>query len=112
VAVAQNGVEAVEFSRLTNYDAILMDCQMPEMDGYEATGLIRKREEGGRRTPIIALTANDRDEHRRKCKAAGMDDFLAKPVNAEQLLKTLRQWIDWRVDAETIPNQAPAQQAD
>ena len=104
VAVARNGIEAVEFSRLFTYDAILMDCQMPEMDGYEATGLIRKREAGGKRTPIIALTANDEDQHRGRCISAGMDDFLAKPVNAERLLKTLRKWVSWPVEAGVIGN--------
>ncbi len=99
VAVAQNGLEAVEFSRLIAYDAILMDCQMPQMNGYEATGLIRKREAGGKRTPIIALTANDEDQQRDRCISAGMDDFLTKPVNAERLLAALRKWVSWPVES-------------
>jgi PAS domain S-box-containing protein len=88
-----NGLEAVESCLRTRYDAILMDCQMPEMDGFEATGFIRKAEGDERRTPIIALTASIHAEDRTQCLAAGMDDFLSKPVHLETLASMMRQWV-------------------
>jgi CheY-like chemotaxis protein len=91
VQVAQNGREALELAQKHKYDAILMDCQMPEMDGYRATTEIR-RAERERRTPIIALTAHALPGDREKCIASGMDDFLPKPVEFEQLVRTLQQW--------------------
>jgi PAS domain S-box-containing protein len=91
VDVAQNGAEAVGLSETNSYDVILMDCQMPVMDGLEATENIRRR--GGRRIPIIALTANAMDGERERCLQAGMDDYLAKPVGTDELTAKLRQWI-------------------
>jgi len=93
VDLAENGAEAVEMARMGLYDLIFMDCQMPEMDGYEATALIRRHERGSHeRVPIIALTANAMMGDRDRCIEAGMDDYLAKPVSRESLEKTLRQW--------------------
>jgi signal transduction histidine kinase/CheY-like chemotaxis protein/HPt (histidine-containing phosphotransfer) domain-containing protein len=94
--VTKNGADALDALEHESFDAVLMDCQMPEMDGFEATAAIRKREslEGGeRRLPIIALTAGAVEGDRDKCLAAGMDDYLSKPFSAEQLEAVLRRWL-------------------
>jgi PAS domain S-box-containing protein len=88
-----NGIEAVEACARQTYDAILMDCQMPQMDGFKATAFIRQREGLSHRTPIIALTASVTAEDRQRCLSAGMDDYLSKPVPREALASTLRKWI-------------------
>jgi CheY-like chemotaxis protein len=96
VDVASNGLEAVAMWRQFPYDAIFMDCQMPEMDGFEATAEIRRREQGSGNTPhtpIVALTANTMRGDREKCLAAGMDDFLPKPIQFPTLYRTLERWI-------------------
>jgi two-component system, sensor histidine kinase and response regulator len=96
--IANNGVEAVSLFGSHQYDAILMDCQMPEMDGYEATEAIRRQEAtspGGevRRTPIIAMTAAAMEGDRERCMAAGMDDFITKPVRLEAIGAVLERWV-------------------
>jgi two-component system, sensor histidine kinase and response regulator len=98
VDVAKNGQEAVAMAGRARYDAILMDCQMPEMDGFEATAAIRARQPGDgtgtpATTPIIALTANAIQGDRERCIAAGMDDYLSKPFRRDQLLAALRPWV-------------------
>ena len=93
VEVADNGKDALEACARGRYDAVLMDGQMPGMDGYEATRRIREREGTGRRTPIIAMTASAMKGDREKCMEAGMDDYVSKPVTPEQLEAVLRRWI-------------------
>jgi CheY-like chemotaxis protein len=91
--VAANGLEAVRAAQDGDYDIIFMDCQMPEMDGYTATGEIRKAEEGGkRRTAIIALTADAMTGDRERCLGAGMDDYIGKPFKPEQVAAMLDKW--------------------
>ncbi|NTV10628.1 MAG: PAS domain S-box protein [Zoogloea sp.] len=92
VDVAENGAVAVEKARRTDYDIILMDMQMPEMDGLSATRAIR-RLPGRGRTPILAMTANAFAEDRQRCREAGMDDHLAKPFNTGVLFPTLLKWL-------------------
>jgi CheY-like chemotaxis protein len=77
VATAENGQQALEQFQKHTFDMILMDCEMPIMDGYEASRTIRDMQSGEARAPIIALTANAYQENRKKCEQAGMDDFLA-----------------------------------
>jgi CheY-like chemotaxis protein len=86
-----NGAEAVAAVATRSYDLILMDCQMPELNGYEATAAIRAHEGSGRHTPIIAMTAGARGEDRERCLAEGMDNYLAKPVKKDALLALVGQ---------------------
>src|SRR5437899_1330288 len=94
VDVATNGLEAVEATGRILYHCIFMDCQMPEMDGYEATRVIRQREaRTGARIPIVAMTANAMESDRERCLVAGMDDYVSKPVQPKELGMTLQKWI-------------------
>ena len=113
VDIAANGKEAVDMLESFPYDLVFMDCQMPEMDGYEATAAIRKWEEENRysetenrklktekrvpssefRIPIIAMTANVMKGDRERCLQAGMDDYISKPINPKKLAGTIEKWI-------------------
>jgi CheY-like chemotaxis protein len=94
VEVARTGCEAVEAITRTAYDAVLMDCEMPEMDGYEATREIRRREEGTpSHLPIVALTGHTSDEEVRKCHQAGMDRVMTKPVTLTVLRANLQELL-------------------
>lgn len=91
---AYSGKEALQMFEQSSYDVILMDCQMPEMDGYETVGWIRKLEEGtSKRTPVIALTANAMVGDREKCLKAGMDDYVSKPIDPVLFKTVLQNWI-------------------
>jgi CheY-like chemotaxis protein len=94
IEVAGNGMEAVEKVRQDNgWDLILMDCQMPVMDGFEATRAIRTMQGGARHIPIVAVTANALVGEREKCIAAGMDDYLAKPIDRDALAALINRWL-------------------
>jgi PAS domain S-box-containing protein len=104
VDVATDGMEAVDAFGRSRYDLVFMDCQMPEMDGYEATRQMRKYEQAqersgndGSRTPIVALTAHAMKGDRERCLEAGMDDFLSKPFNLNGMKTILNRWLAGRV---------------
>ena len=93
VASVHNGCEAVDAAAGSAYDLILMDCQMPEMDGYQAAVEIRRAEAAGQRVPIVALTAHAMAGDREKCLDSGMDDYIAKPYTLDTLDTMLRKWL-------------------
>ncbi len=115
VEMAENGRQAMELAARSRFDLVLMDCQMPEMDGLTATGEIRRREAtaGQGRLPIIALTANAMQGDRDQCLAAGMDDYLTKPYTQMQLQAVVHKWLSRNPAPTSAPGtaQKPADQA-
>ncbi|HJY83362.1 MAG TPA: response regulator, partial [Candidatus Binatia bacterium] len=99
--VAANGKEAVAMAEMAPYDVVFMDCEMPEMNGFEATAEIRRREIGGRHIPIVAMTAKAADRGRQRSLQAGMDDYLSKPLQLEELKIMLERWVAKTVQAST-----------
>jgi CheY-like chemotaxis protein len=94
VTSVSNGIEAIAAWQQDDFDCILMDIQMPEMDGYEAVARIREQEKAtGDHVPIIAMTAHAMDDDRQKCLVAGMDDYISKPVDAQLLVNLLEKYI-------------------
>lgn len=92
VEIARDGHQALTCLAKRDYDLVFMDCGLPGMDGYETTRTIRKRENGGRRTPVVAMTAAALEGDREKCLAAGMDDYLTKPIELEALARAVNRW--------------------
>ncbi len=102
--VAVNGRKALEAMAKRPFAAVLMDCQMPELDGYETTREVRRLEQGGHSTPIIAMTANSMKGERERCLANGMDDYLTKPLRKQALSETMARWVPQRpVPARSWP---------
>lgn len=103
VDVAANGKEAIEMVTLLPYDMILMDCQMPEMDGYQATAAIRQLAAPINKTPIVAMTANALQGDRERCLEAGMDDYMSKPVREEVFKELIDRWTSDCIPVDTPP---------
>ena len=91
--VAMNGEQAVKALSERQFHLVLMDCQMPVMDGYQATAAVRRLEGDNHHTPIIAMTAQAIKGGRARCSEAGMDDYVSKPLSPEKLMATIRQWV-------------------
>jgi CheY-like chemotaxis protein len=101
--VVENGRDAVEAVTRGAYGAVLMDCRLPGLDGYQATAEIRRREGGSRHVPIVAMTASASHEDRERCLAADMDDYLAKPVLVGDLDAALTRWLPEAILRGTTP---------
>jgi len=105
VTVAATGCEALAALEKSSFDLVLMDMQMPEMDGFEATAAIRKKEKPGTHLPIVALTAHAMKGDREKCIAAGMDGYLAKPIRPEELDAVLHGHLTPQPESDRRPEQ-------
>ena len=108
VATAVDGCEALDRVALESFDVVLMDCQMPVMDGFSATAELRRREGPSNRMPVIALTANATSEGREACLAAGMDDYLAKPFTRTALHTVLARWLPQESESAAFVVETPA----
>jgi two-component system sensor histidine kinase/response regulator len=105
VEIANNGREALTMLSVRSYALVFMDCQMPEMDGYATTAAIRSRESGSSRLPIVAMTAHAMKGDRERCLAAGMDDYLSKPLRPAELDEALERWLG---TAKPVPKAKPS----
>ncbi len=104
VQVVDNGIEAVNAIKKQHYDLIFLDCQMPEIDGYEACQIIKQIQlRRGVNVPVIAMTANAMTGSREQCLAAGMDDYICKPIDPTHLEKMVRHWLDIKEKGMTGP---------
>jgi CheY-like chemotaxis protein len=106
--VVANGWEAVRALEMIDYDLVLMDCMMPDMDGFEATAMIRDADSNVKNhdVPVIAMTANAMKGDREKCIEAGMDDYLAKPVNKHELKSVIERWLAISAGKDASPERA------
>ena len=109
--VVANGREAVEAVGRSRYDLVLMDCQMPEMDGFEATRAIRQSEPPGRRLPILALTADATAQGREQCMGSGMDDYVTKPIDRGRLREVLLRWLPPDLEPDPVATESPEPKA-
>jgi CheY-like chemotaxis protein len=92
VEVAGDGQQALDMLGSRPYDVVFMDCRMPVMDGFTATEQLRARETGGRRTPVVAMTADALEDARQRCLAVGMDDYVSKPFSMARLAAVVEKW--------------------
>jgi len=99
VDLVKNGNEAVSMTKENNYDLIFMDCNMPALNGYEATKQIRSSESKGRHVPIIALTAKVMKNDKQKCMDAGMDDYIPKPIKKDSACHIINKWCAKVIDS-------------
>jgi CheY-like chemotaxis protein len=109
VEVAENGVRAVEMAVSGGFDVVLMDCQMPEMDGFTAAREVRRREASAhppQHTPIVAVTANALQGDRERCLDAGMDDYVKKPIDGDQLRAALEKFLSPAPSSQPLPGEA------
>jgi signal transduction histidine kinase/DNA-binding response OmpR family regulator len=109
--VVANGREAVEAVGRSKYDLVLMDCQMPEMDGFEATRAIRQSEPPDRRLPILALTADATAQGRELCMGSGMDDYVTKPIDRGRLREALLRWLPPELEPDPVEAELPEPKA-
>jgi CheY-like chemotaxis protein len=100
VDVAANGREALDLLETLDYDLVFMDCQMPEVDGYDATREIRNRQGTGRHIPVVAMTANALQGDRERCLESGMDDYMSKPVTPGVFREMLERWAAVTITSE------------
>ena len=102
VDMADDGLQALEKISQTKYDLVFMDCMMPNLDGYQTTGIVREMEKSGEKhLTIIAMTANAMNGDKEKCLRAGMDDYISKPIKANKLIEAISKFIDFDVSLET-----------